>query len=95
MLFLAVLLGVHLRCLLSVPMGVKLVGARCEGMMCRFLVMSGLIMLGRFPVVSGGVRAMFCRLLVKFRSFLRHGIFLQWISQPQIEFNASLSTQAA
>jgi hypothetical protein len=33
MLFLAVLLGVRLRCLLSVPMGVKLVGARCEGMM--------------------------------------------------------------
>jgi hypothetical protein len=42
-------------------------------MMCRFLVMSGLIMLGRFPVVSGGVRAMFCCLLVKFRKF-RHGI---------------------
>jgi hypothetical protein len=60
MLFLAVLLGVRLRCLLSVPMGVKLVGARCEGMMCRFLVMSGLICFDRFPMVSGGVRAMFC-----------------------------------
>jgi hypothetical protein len=73
MLFLAVLLGVRLRCLLSVPMGVKLVGARCEGMMCRFLVMSGLICFDRFPMVSGGVRAMFCCLLVKFRKF-RHSI---------------------
>lgn len=54
-------------------MGVKLVGARCEGMMCRFLVMSGFICFGRFPVVSGGVRAMFSCLLVKFRKF-RHDI---------------------
>jgi hypothetical protein len=59
MLFLAILLGVNLCCLLSVPSGVKLVGSRYVRMMCRFLVMSGLMMLGRFPVVSGGVRAMF------------------------------------
>jgi hypothetical protein len=58
-LFLAVLLGVSLRCLLSVPSGVKLVGSRCVCMVCRLLVMSGLVMLGRFAMVPGGVRAMF------------------------------------
>ena len=59
MLFLAVLLGVNLCCLLSVASGMKLVGSRYVCMMCRFLVMSGLMMLGRLPVVPGGVRAMF------------------------------------
>ena len=59
MLFLAVLLGVSLRCLLSVPSGVKLVGSRCVCMMCRLLVLSGLVMLGCFRVVPGGVRGMF------------------------------------
>jgi hypothetical protein len=40
------------------------------------LVMTGLMMLGRFRVVSGGVAMMFRRLLVMFRSFFRHGAFL-------------------
>jgi hypothetical protein len=29
------------------------------GMMCRFLVMSGFVMLGRFTVVPGRMRVMF------------------------------------
>ena len=58
-LFLAMLLGVSLRCLLSVASGVKLVGSRCVCMVCRFLVKSGLVMLGCFPMVPGGVRAVF------------------------------------
>jgi uncharacterized membrane protein len=37
-------------------------------------MMSGIVMLGRFPVVAGGMRVMFWCLLVVFRSFLRHGI---------------------
>jgi hypothetical protein len=50
---------VNLRCLFSVPHGVNLVGSRCVCMVCRLLVMSGLVMLGRFPMVPRGVRAMF------------------------------------
>ena len=56
MLFLAVLLSMSLRCLLSVPSGVKLVGSRCVCMVGRLFVKSGLGMLGRFRVVSDGVR---------------------------------------
>ena len=56
MLFLAVLLSTSLRCLLSVPSGVKLVGSRCVCMVGRLFVKSGLVMLGRFRVVSDGVR---------------------------------------
>jgi hypothetical protein len=28
-------------------------------MMCRFLVIAGVVMFGRFPVVAGGMREMF------------------------------------
>jgi hypothetical protein len=59
MLFLAVLLGVSLCCLFSVPSGVKLVGSRCVCMVGGLFVKSGLVMLGRFPMVPGGVRGMF------------------------------------
>lgn len=52
MLFLAMLLGMSLCCLFSVPSGVKLVGSRCVCMVCRLLVNSGLVMFGRFRVVS-------------------------------------------
>jgi hypothetical protein len=38
-------------------------------MVCRLLVMSGLVMLGRFPVVASGMRQMFRCFLVVLRSF--------------------------
>jgi hypothetical protein len=34
-------------------------GPGCVSMVCRLLVMSGLMMLGRFPVVASGMRQMF------------------------------------
>ena len=58
-LFLAVLLGMSRRCLFSVPSAVNHMGPRCMSMVCRLLVISGLVMLGRFPVVAGGMRQMF------------------------------------
>ena len=58
-LFLAVLLGMSLRCLFSVPSAVNHMGPRRMSMVCRLLVISGLVMLGRFPVVAGGVGEMF------------------------------------
>jgi hypothetical protein len=52
---------------------------RGVSMVCRLFVMSGVVMLSGFPVVVGGMREMFWRLLVVFGSFLRHGIFLRGI----------------
>jgi hypothetical protein len=48
---------------------------RGVSMVCRFFVMSGVVMLGGFPVVAGGMREMVGCLLVVFGSFLRHEIF--------------------
>jgi hypothetical protein len=58
-LFLAVLVGMSLHCLFSVPSAVNHMGPRRMSMVCRLLVISGLVMLGRFPVVAGGVGEMF------------------------------------
>jgi hypothetical protein len=57
-LFFTVLLGVSLRCLFSVPSGVNDVRSRCVRVVRRFLVLSTLVMLGRFPMVVGGVGEM-------------------------------------
>jgi hypothetical protein len=58
-LFLAVLLGMSLHCLFSVPSAVNHMGPRCMSMVGRLLVISGVVMLRRFPVVAGGVGEMF------------------------------------
>jgi hypothetical protein len=58
-LFLAVFFGVSLYRLFSVPTGVNHVAPRRMSMVCSLLVTSGLVMLGRFPVVAGGMRQMF------------------------------------
>jgi hypothetical protein len=53
------LLGMSLGCLFSVPSGVNRVRPGCMSMVCRLLVTPRLVMLGRFSVVSGGMRHMF------------------------------------
>jgi hypothetical protein len=58
-LFLAVLLDVSLHCLLGVPSGVNHVAPRRVCMVCCFLVMPGIVMLGGFSVVPCGMREMF------------------------------------
>lgn len=58
-LFHAMLLGVGFRCFFSMPSGVISVGIRCVSMVRRLLVISGLVMLGRFSVVPGSMRGMF------------------------------------
>jgi hypothetical protein len=58
-LFLAVLFHVSLHCLFSVPSGVNHVAPRCVCMVCCLLVVSGIVMLGGFPVVPCGMREMF------------------------------------
>jgi hypothetical protein len=64
----------RLRCFFSMPSGVKRMAHRCVSMVSRLLVMSGLVMLGRFSVVSRDMRGVFRCLFVVLRSFLRHGI---------------------
>jgi hypothetical protein len=58
-LFHAMLLGVGFRCFFSMPSGVISVRIRCVSMVRRLLVISGLVMLGRFSVVPGSMRGMF------------------------------------
>jgi hypothetical protein len=54
-LFFAVLVGVSLHSLFSVPSGVNHVAPRCMSMVCGLLVIPGHLMLGRFPVVASGM----------------------------------------
>jgi len=56
MLFFAVLFGVSLRRLVGVPSGVSRVAPRGVSVVCRLFVMSGVVMLGGFPVVASGMR---------------------------------------
>jgi hypothetical protein len=58
-LFFAVLFGVSLHRLFGVSSGMNHVAPRCMSMVCRLLVMSGFVMLGRFPVMASGMRQMF------------------------------------
>ena len=58
-LFLAVLFGVSHHRVFSVLSGVNRVAPRGVGMVCRLLVISGVVMFGCFPVVAGGMRKMF------------------------------------
>jgi len=54
-----VLFSVSFHRLFSVPSGVSRVATRGMGMVCGLLVISGLVMLGRFPVVASGMGQMF------------------------------------
>ena len=53
------LFGVSLHCFFSVSSGMNHVAPRGVSMVCRLFVMSGLVMLGCFPVVASGMRQMF------------------------------------
>lgn len=53
------LLAMSLGGLFSVPSGVNCVRPGCVSMVCRLLVTPGLMMLGRFAVVPGGMCHMF------------------------------------
>jgi hypothetical protein len=79
-----VFLGVSFHGLFSVTSAVNDMGSRCMGVVCRLLMTSGLVMLGGFPVVAGGMGEMFRCLLVVFRSFLRHGIPPFVVSMPRL-----------
>lgn len=57
-LFFAVLFDVSFHRLFRVSPGVNDMAPRCVCMVCCLLVVSGLVMLGRFPVVASGVRQM-------------------------------------
>ena len=53
------LFGVRLCCLFGMSSSVNEVASRRMSMVCCFLVMSGLVVLGRFRMVARRVRVMF------------------------------------
>ena len=53
------LFGVSNHRVFSVLSGVNHVTPSGVGMVCRLLMMSGVVVLGRFPVVASGMRQMF------------------------------------
>jgi hypothetical protein len=70
-----VFVHVGLGCFVGVVPGVKSVPARSVRMVRCLLVMSALMVLGGFVVVTRGMRMVFRRLLVVLDCFLRHGVF--------------------
>jgi hypothetical protein len=62
--------------LLGMVAGMKVVPVRHMGMMRRLLVRPGLMVLRGFLVMAGGVLEVFGRLLMMFRSLLRHVVLL-------------------
>jgi hypothetical protein len=73
-LFLSVLLGVSLRRFFAVMHGVSCVSSSRVGVVCGLLMVSGVVVLGRFTVMMRSVRVVFRCLLVMFGSFLGHRI---------------------
>jgi hypothetical protein len=68
------LVGLH--GLFSVTSRMDHMGPRYMGMVRRFLVLSALVVLRCFTMVTGGVGKMFLCLLVVLGSFFRHSRFL-------------------
>ena len=58
-LFLAMLICVSHHSLFGVFRGVNYVAPRSVSVVCRLLVLSGVMMFGCFPVMAGGVRQVF------------------------------------
>ena len=59
---------------------VKSVTPSSMRMVGRLFVMSALMVLGCFAMVTRGVRMVFCRLPVVLGCFLRHGVFPVWVA---------------
>ena len=71
-LLLAMLLCVSFRSVVRMLISVLRVRARRVGMVCRLLMIPGLMMFGGLSVMLGGMNVMFCGLLVMIGSFLGH-----------------------
>jgi hypothetical protein len=81
LLFIAVLFVVRFHRLLSMTSRMDYMRPRYVGVVRRFLVMSGLVVLCCLTVMTGSVSKMFLHLLVVFSGFFRHCRFL-----PGLEF---------
>ena len=66
------LLHVDLASFLGVLSRVMRMASSRVGMMCGFLVVSTIVMLGRFAVMAGSVGMMFCGLPMVLGCFFRH-----------------------
>jgi len=69
-----VFLHVRLGSFVGVMPSVKRVSPCRVCMMGRFFVLSGLMMLSRFAMVTRGMRMMLCRLLMMLGCFLGHSV---------------------
>lgn len=76
-LFFSMLLSVGLSCLFRVLPGVNSVSARSVSMMGCLLMLPTVMMLGRFTVMAGSMRVVFCSFAVVVSCFLRHTLVLQ------------------
>jgi hypothetical protein len=63
--------------------GMNGVAPRCMGMMCRFLVVSCLVVLRGFAVMPGCVSVVFGCLFVVVGGFLRHAVLPSRAAQRQ------------
>jgi hypothetical protein len=63
-LFVAMMLGMVLRCMICMVLGVQMMRVRHMGMMSGFLMITGFDMLGGFMMMMGGLLRVFGRLLV-------------------------------
>ena len=78
---------------LGVLSRVKRMASSRVGMMCGFLVVSAIVMLGRFAMMVGGVGMMFCGLPMVFGCFFRHECDLLVMS-PSIHEGAGWEVKA-
>jgi hypothetical protein len=76
-LLLAVLLDMDLHRLFGVASRMNCMAVRGVGMVSRRFVVSSLVMLGGFPVMTGSMREVLRSFFVVFRSLLRHEILLR------------------
>jgi hypothetical protein len=70
------LFNMVLGCFFSMMLSMQMVTMRHMGMMCRLLMVTSAVMLGRFPVMSGRMFVMLCRFRMMFRALFAHRGFL-------------------
>jgi hypothetical protein len=70
------LFNMVLGCFFSMMLSMQMMTMRHMGVMCRLLMVTSAVMLGRFPVMSGRMFVMLCRLRMMFRALFAHRGFL-------------------
>ena len=65
-------------------LSMQMVTVRCMGMMCRLLMVTARVVLGRFSMMPGRMFVMLCCLRVMFRALFAHWGFLRvWVKKQE------------